>query len=76
MSLQTYEAIYHNGQMNWLGDSPNVKKAKVIVTVLEVREDSPRPARHKPSARIAGKGKIFEDIISPAAPVEDWDCTK
>lgn len=76
MSLQTYEAIYQDGQMQWLGETPSVKKAKVIVTVLESRDDTPQPKRRMPSVRIAGKGKILGDIIAPVAPIEDWDCAK
>ncbi len=29
--------------------------------------------RRKPSPRIAGKGKILGDILSPVVPFEDWD---
>ncbi len=28
MSLQSYEAIYQNGQMRWLGEVPHVKKSQ------------------------------------------------
>ena len=28
--------------------------------------------RRKPSAKIAGKGQILGDIITPVVPVEDW----
>ena len=76
MSLQSYEAIYHDGQVRWLGEAPNVKKAKVIVTILEPRGDAPQSIQRKPSTRIAGKGKVLGDIISPAAPIEDWNCAK
>lgn len=76
MSLQTYEAIYNNGQMEWLGETPNVKKAKVIVTILENRDDPTGRSKRKPSFSIAGKGRILGDIISPAASVEDWNCAK
>ena len=76
MALQSYEAIYQNGQMKWLGELPKVKKGKVIVTFLEQREDASGPIQHKPSPSIAGKGKILGDIISPIAPIEDWNCSK
>ncbi len=32
---KTYEAIYENGQVTWLTDPPDVKKARVIVTIVE-----------------------------------------
>ena len=76
MALQSYEAIYQNGQMEWLGERPKVKKGKVIVTFLEQREDASVPIQHNPSPSIAGKGKILGDIISPIAPIEDWNCSK
>ena len=76
MPLQSYEAIYDHGQMKWQKDRPQVEKARVIVTVLDGISDMAGVAKHQPSARIAGKGKIIGDIISPAAPTEDWDCLK
>lgn len=76
MSLQSYEAIYDHGQMKWLGDRPQVEEARVIVTILSDNGIVPTPVRHKPSARIAGMGKILGDILSPAAPIEDWNCAK
>lgn len=31
----TYEAIYDNGQVTWLNDPPNIRKARIRVTVIE-----------------------------------------
>lgn len=33
--LKSYEAIYENGTLNWLGRKPNFTKGKVIVVVEE-----------------------------------------
>lgn len=33
--LKSYEAIYENGTLNWLGTKPNFTKGKVIVVVEE-----------------------------------------
>lgn len=74
MSLQSYEAIYDHGQMKWLGDHPQVEQARVIVTVLSDKGVTQTAMRHQPSARIAGNGKILGDILSPVAPIEDWNC--
>ncbi len=41
---KTYEAIYEDGQLKWLDDSPNVKKARVMVTVLEEPASDLSPA--------------------------------
>ncbi len=43
---------------------------------LTPKETLASTTKHQPSARIAGKGKIIGDIISPVAPTEDWDCLK
>ena len=71
--LQSYEAIYDHGQMKWLGDRPPVEEARVIVTILSA-PPSASGAKHEPSSRIAGKGKVLGDIVSPSAPAEDWNC--
>jgi hypothetical protein len=76
MSLQSYEAIYDHGQMKWLNDRPQVEEARVIVTILSVEGVVTATMRHQPSARIAGKGKILGDILSSAAPIDDWNCAK
>lgn len=75
MVLQSYEAIYDHGKMKWLGEKPQVDQARVIVTILlPGKGDTAYPVLHRPSARIAGKGKITGDILSPASPVDDWHC--
>jgi hypothetical protein len=33
--LKSYEAIYDNGTLNWLGNIPAAKRAKVIVIIEE-----------------------------------------
>jgi hypothetical protein len=33
--LKSYEAIFENGQVRWLTDKPELKSARVIVTILE-----------------------------------------
>jgi hypothetical protein len=38
--LKSYEAIYENGKLNWLGITPNIKKTKVIVVVEETEVGS------------------------------------
>ena len=76
MSLQSYEAIYHQGQIKWIGDCPQVEEARIIVTVLSSEKNAPVRIRHEASPRIAGKGKVLGDIISPSASVDDWNCTK
>jgi len=75
--LPSYEAVYDHGQLKWLTDKPPVEEARVIVTLLPPKDIStPLQCPRKPSARIAGKGRILGDIVAPAAPVGDWNVFK
>jgi hypothetical protein len=57
--LRSYEAIYEDGQVKWVTEKPEVKFARVIVTILDENEtESPKQRRMAPEA-IAGKGKNF-----------------
>jgi hypothetical protein len=33
--LKSYEAIVENGQVKWLAEQPELKSARVIITILE-----------------------------------------
>lgn len=72
--LHSYEAIYDHGIMKWLGEKPADIEARVIVTVLQ--QQSTLKVLPQVSPRIAGKGKILGDLVSPAAAAEDWFCLK
>ncbi len=72
--LQSYEAILENGQVRWLKDSPNLSKARVIVTVLADTE--PPVSRRIPPDSIAGKGKTLGDLVSSVVEEQDWECLK
>lgn len=74
--LQSYEAIYDHGRIRWLADQPPVEEARVIITMLPAQANSAVQARRVPSARIAGKGSILGDIVTPVAPDGDWDALK
>ena len=82
MSLQSFEAIYDHGIMKWLGDQPADIEARVIVTILSVKnpwKDASRTAlaqRRSPSPRLRGAAKIMDDLIAPATPAEEWDALK
>lgn len=73
--LKSYEAIYENGQVKWLGEQPCVQTARVIVTILE---ELTLPAVKQPifPTDIAGKVQILGDIVSPIVDEEDWECLK
>lgn len=74
--LQSFEAIYDHGQIRWLTDKPPVEEARVIVTLLPAQAPGASPMRRAPSTRIAGKGRILGDIVTPVSPAGDWDTLK
>jgi hypothetical protein len=73
--LKSYEAIYENGQVKWLGEQPSVQSARVIVTVLEETVGTTVKRRTFPTD-MAGKVEILGDIVSPIVDEEDWECLK
>lgn len=74
--LQSYEAIYEQGAIIWLGEKPSVNQAHVIVTILDVSVSATAPFRtnKQPSPLIAGKGSILADLTAPVSPEEEWNC--
>ena len=70
--LKSYEAIYENGQLTWLAEQPQIKTARVLITILQ--DTSPKRRTAPPS--IAGKGKTLGDIISPIIDEQEWECLK
>ena len=72
--LKSYEAIIENGHVKWLSDTPAIKSARIIVTIIE--EKTPGAKRRIPPAHLAGKVKILGDIVSPIVGEEEWGCLK
>ncbi len=70
--LKSYEAIYENGQVTWLGERPSVESARLIVTVLE--ETTSFMKRRVFPNDMVGKVEILGDIVSPIVDEEDWEC--
>ncbi|MGL5080050.1 MAG: hypothetical protein ACRC8A_01050 [Microcoleaceae cyanobacterium] len=68
--LKSYEAVYENGQIQWLEESPPVRSARVIVTVLE-EAALPEVKRRTFPTNLAGKVEILGDIVSPIVDEED-----
>ena len=73
--LNSYEAVYEDGQLKWLADKPSVSSARVIVTIVEETEDVAVKRRTFPKTMI-GKVEILEDIVGPLVGEEDWECLK
>lgn len=74
--LNSYEAIYDQGLIQWIDQPPPLEKAHVIVTVLPAANEPERPVLRRPSPLIAGKGLIVGDIMSPVVPEEDWEALR
>jgi hypothetical protein len=73
--LKSYEAIYENGQVKWLGEQPEMNTGqRIIITFLE--ETQPQVKRHFPVTEMVGKAKTVGDIVSPIVDEEDWECLK
>lgn len=47
---------------------PNAQLEAIFLVVSK----QPRTTRRKPSARIAGQGKILGDLLAPVADASDW----
>ena len=73
--LKSYEAIYENGQVQWLGERPEVNHARLIVTVLDKPQEEPIQYRTFPIPE-AGELEILGDIVNPIVDEEDWECLK
>jgi hypothetical protein len=73
--LQSYEAIYRNGKLEWLDTPPAVEEARVIVTVLPVQTVAPEPApkRRQPPAKLKGAARAVGDIVSSPFSEEEWE---
>jgi len=59
------------GRPKSLPKLPANSTVELIFLVLETT--APPSRRRQPPPAIAGKGRILGDIVSPAAPAEDWD---
>jgi len=68
--LKSYEAIYENGQLKWLAETPPIQSGRVIVTILE---DNSPPIKPRTSPHsIAEKGKTLGEIVNPIVDEEEW----
>jgi hypothetical protein len=73
--LQSYEAVYEKNCLRWIDEKPDIDQAHVIVTILPSFKHISAPSSRRPSPRIAGKGKILGDIMTPLSE-NDWDALK
>jgi hypothetical protein len=69
--LKSYEATLDHGKLQWLGEPPDVVKARIIVTVLEDQSLAP-PSAQKGAGIDRRKRKTLGDIIEPIVQEKDW----
>ncbi len=62
-----------HGKIINLPTLPANAQLEAIFLVLNQRSDKPK---RKPSKKIAGKGRITGDIISPVVNESEWDALK
>ncbi len=70
--LQSYEAIYRNGKLEWLDTPPAIDEARVIVTVLHVAEET-NPKRRQPPTKLKGIARTVGDIVSSPFSEDEWE---
>jgi hypothetical protein len=73
--LKSYEAIYKNGQFEWVGEQPTIQSARLIVTVLE-ETALPVVKRRTFPADMVGKVEILGDIVGSIVDEENWECLR
>jgi predicted DNA-binding antitoxin AbrB/MazE fold protein len=63
--LKTYEAIYENGQLKWVSEEPDIKSARILITVMEEYSSSAEERARvaaKALAQLEGTEPVLEDI--------------
>jgi len=72
---QTYEAIYADGVLSWVGGRHPIGPVRLKVTVIEPKTETGVGAiKRFPSPRIAGRGKTIGDLIEPLVREQEWEC--
>ena len=59
-----------NGHLKQLPNLPPNARIEAIFLVLDKTQVQ---KRRKPSPKIAGKGRIVGDIVSPVVPTDEWN---
>ena len=75
---KTYEAIYEDGHLEWLGEKPGTGRYRLLVTVVEGRlpQRSPQQVHRMLEATrgVWGRGKTLEDIDAEIDQMRaEWD---
>lgn len=71
--MHAEKVILETDQQGRLLQIPTLPPNAQLEAIFLVLKQSSQPARRKPSALIAGKGKILGDILAPIASENEWD---
>jgi hypothetical protein len=81
--LKSYEAIYDRGQLHWVHDKPDIEKAQVIVTVIDLQAPAKKTLQEvrrllNETRGAWGKGKSLDDVDREIAAMRaewqrEWD---
>jgi len=72
---QTYEALYADGVLSWVGGQHPIGPVRLKVTVMEpTTETGVGAIKRFPSPLIAGRGKTIGDLIEPLVREQEWEC--
>lgn len=76
--LQSFEALYDHGHLNWLTDAPAPQRMRVIVTIVQEFSDD-ATSDNLPPPELVGKMRILCDektLLEPSVAEDDWEILK
>jgi hypothetical protein len=72
---QTFEALYADGVLSWVGGRHPIGHVRLKVTVMEPKTEAGVGAiKPFPSPRFPGHGKTIGDLIEPLVREQEWEC--
>ena len=74
--MQAEKLILETDADGHLKQLPSLPPNSRIEAVFLVLETTQKGQRRKPSTKIAGKGRILGDIVTPVVPPDDWDALR
>jgi hypothetical protein len=74
--MHAEKVILETNQQGQIINLPKLPPNAQLEAIFLVLNQSPKKQKRVPSAKIAGKGKITGDIISPVVEADDWDALK
>ncbi len=63
---KSYQAVYEQGRLRWLGNPPNMQKARVLVTVLDAESPADAARAEQIRQRLEQTRGAWGKISDPA----------